>query len=87
MGVSKKSLQWIVPTFFRNEKRIYGLLCKNVNILLNYYKFHIYLKYCTTNALWKLVKMWKQVDVSKIFYNGECYFIFEMKKERKVSCP
>ena len=72
--------------FFRNEGEIWSFLCKNIDIFLNYWEVGFYLKYCTSDPLWKTVKMWWKVDVSKKFCDGERKFYFEMTEECKVSC-
>ena len=43
--------------FFRNEGGTEGLLVKNIGILLTYREVIIYLKYCTSQPLQKIVKM------------------------------
>ena len=47
----KKRSQWRVPLFFRNEGRMSSLLCKNINVSLNYKEVGIYLKYSTPHPL------------------------------------
>ena len=51
---------------FRNKVQKYGLLCKNINLLLIYLEVYIYLKYFTPLPMWKLVKMWQKVELLTI---------------------
>ena len=37
---------------------VISLLCKNINMFVNFYEIGIYLKYCTPHPLGDYVKMW-----------------------------
>ena len=66
---------WRAPSSFWNEEGVWGLLL-NLNILLNYWKFGIYLKYCTPNP-----------TVSKIFtfFEKVNFFISQQTQSKSSS--
>ena len=82
----EKRLWRRVPIYFRNKGWIWSVLCKNIDVMLNSKSVAIYMKYSTYHPLWKLVKMWWKLDVSKRFCDGKHKFLFEIKEGCKVPC-